>query len=241
VQLATEQGRPAARCEALATLASEAARLGAERDDEDLLTLAEKSAREAKELMAVLPGHPPWGAEAEAALAQVARARGEPEAAAQAARSAFTSLRAAHSEDLFLRIVLPAAAVLLESGTEEERETVQEQLTMVAAIIAQRITDEDVRVRWFRGPLGRELSRLAGSPGEHLHESAATTATPGELGEDDTGLLWLLIEGWTNHEIADKLGLTEEVLTRRLTEMYAKIGVSSRGEAAVFALRERVV
>jgi DNA-binding CsgD family transcriptional regulator/tetratricopeptide (TPR) repeat protein len=241
VQLATEQGRPAARCESLATLASEAARLGAERADEELLALAEKSAKEAKELVGVLPGHPPWGAGADAALAQVALARGDHVAAAAAARSAFAALHAAHLEDLFLRIVLPAAGVLLVAGTEEEQEAIQGQLTMFAALIAQRITDEDVRVRWFRGPLGRELSRLAGSPGERLLESAASAAPSGELGEDDTNLLWLLIEGWTNREIADKLGVGEDVLARRLTEMYAKIGVSSRGEAAVFALREGVV
>ena len=78
VRLATEQGRPAARCEALARLALEAATLGAERADEELLALAEQSAKDAKELMGVLPGHPPWGAEADAALAQVALARAEP-------------------------------------------------------------------------------------------------------------------------------------------------------------------
>ena len=94
VRLATEQGRPAARCEALARLALEAAALGAERADEDLLALAEQSARDAKELMGVLPGHPPWGAEADSALARVALARGEREAAAEAARSALAALRA---------------------------------------------------------------------------------------------------------------------------------------------------
>ena len=39
------------------------------------LKLAERSAQDAKELMGILPGHPPWGAEADAALAQVALAR----------------------------------------------------------------------------------------------------------------------------------------------------------------------
>ncbi len=125
VRLATEQGRPAARCEALARLALEAALLGADRADEELLALAERSARDAKELMGVLPGHPPWGAEADAALAQVALARGESEAAIAAARSALGALRAAHFEDLFLHIVLPAARVVLEAGTEEEREMVR--------------------------------------------------------------------------------------------------------------------
>ncbi len=156
--------------------------------------------------MGVLPGHPPWGAEADAALAQVALARGERESAAEAARSAFAALDAAHLEDVFLRIVLPAAGVLLVSGTEEECEMVQYRLTLTAALIAQRITDEGVRVRWFRGPLGRELSRLTGgSNGVSVIDEAKSVPTAADLGEDDTRLLWLLIEGKTNREIASEL------------------------------------
>ena len=61
------------------------------------------------------------------------------------------------------------------------------------------------------------------------------------LGEDDTRLLWLLIEAKTNREIASELELTEESVARRLAQMYARIGVSSRGEAAVLAFREGMV
>jgi DNA-binding CsgD family transcriptional regulator len=195
-----------------------------------------------KELVRVLPGHPPWGAEADAALAQVALAHGLEEAAADAARSAFATLRAAHLEDLFLRIVLPAARVLLAAGSDEEREAIRGQLRLTAALVAQRIQDESVRVQWFRGPVGCELSELAGSPGETPHERWPEDADrPADLGEDETALLWLLIEGRTNREIAAELGIGEEELAQRLAVMYAKIGVSSRGEAAVFAFREGVV
>jgi DNA-binding CsgD family transcriptional regulator len=242
VRLATEQGRPAARCEALARLALEAAALGAEGVDAELLALAEQSAKDAKDLMGVLPGHPPWGAEADAALARVALARDERETAAEAARSAFAALGAAHVQDLFLGIVLPAARVLLASGTEEECERVRHRLTLTAALIAQRIADEDVRVRWFRGPVGRELSGLTGtSDGESAIDAATGTLAAADLDEDDTTLLWLLIEGKTNREIASELEVSEDVVARRLAEMYARIGASSRGEAAVLAFREGMV
>jgi DNA-binding CsgD family transcriptional regulator/tetratricopeptide (TPR) repeat protein len=242
VRLATEQGRPAARCEALARLALEAATLGAERSDDELLALAERSATDAKELMGMLPGHPSWGAEADAALARVALARGEPEAAAEAARSAFAALGAAHREDVFLGVVLPAASVLCVSGTDEEREMVRARLTLYAALIAQRITDEGVRVRWFRGPCGRELSRLTGrGPGDGAVGGPAGASTNADLDEDDTRLLWLLIEARTNREIASELDVSEDVVARRLAEMYARIGVSTRGEAAVLAFREGMV
>jgi DNA-binding NarL/FixJ family response regulator len=239
LRLALEQERPAARCETLAAVALEAASFGAEHDDEELLVFAERSALDAGQLARVLPGHPPWGAEADAALAQVALARGAHEEAAKAARSAFAVLRGAHSEDVFLRIVLPAARAILAGGTDDEREAMQRELRMAAALIAQRIADEEVRVKWFRGPLGRELSRLAGrSPDVRVPELAASD---GGLDDDETALLWRVVEGLTNREIAAELGIGEEVVARRLAEMYAKIGVSSRGEAAVFAFREGVM
>jgi predicted ATPase/DNA-binding CsgD family transcriptional regulator len=242
VRLATEQGRPAARCEALARLALEAAALGAERGDEELLAVAEQAAKDATELLGVLPGHPPWGAEAAAALAQVALAGGDLKAAADAARSAIGALIAAHVEDLFLPILLPTARAILAAGTDEEREMVRHYLTTQAALIAQRTTDEGVRVRWFRGPIGRELSRLTGgSNGEQPRARAGDAGRAADVGEDDARLLWLLIEGRTNREIAAELGVSEDALARRLAEMYGKIGVSSRGEAAVFAFREGVV
>ena len=97
-------------------------------------------------------------------------------------------------------------------------------------------------MRWFRGPLGRELSRLAGTSNGEGVVDEATGGPPGAgLGEDDTRLLWLLIEAKTNREIAAELEVTEEIVARRLAEMYARIGVSSRGEAAVLAFREGMV
>ena len=94
IRTATEQGVPAARCELLARLALEAARLGAERGDEDLLEVGARAAREAKEICPGLPGHPPWGSQADAALAEVAMARGDVEGALASARAAVADLQA---------------------------------------------------------------------------------------------------------------------------------------------------
>ncbi|MDQ3876280.1 MAG: LuxR C-terminal-related transcriptional regulator, partial [Actinomycetota bacterium] len=225
-----EQGRPAGRCDALASLALEAARLGADRRDEELLALAERLAKEARELTELLPGRPPWRARADAALARTALARGAPDVAADAARSALHELEEIHREDLLLDIVLPVAAAILAGGSGEEKEAARERLRTTAVLIAQRITDETIRVRWFRGPVGRELSRLAEPP--------TTDGAVTDLGDTDA-LAWLLIAGRTNKEIASKLGVSEDVVVRRLTEMYAKVGLSSPAEGALFALREQ--
>ena len=57
VKMATDLGRPAARCEALARLALSAARLGSSSNDADLLDLAERTGNEAIQLCATLPGY----------------------------------------------------------------------------------------------------------------------------------------------------------------------------------------
>jgi tetratricopeptide (TPR) repeat protein/DNA-binding CsgD family transcriptional regulator len=246
VELAVETGKPAARSEALSTLALEASRLGVEREatgvetvstDHDLLEVAERAAKETAELIPSLPGHPPWGAQADAALARVALARGRPEEAAEHARSAMASLDSAKREDLHLDIVLPAADVLFATGAPEW-ESLRPFLQLSLAMIAQRTLDENVRVRWFRGPIGREMTRLSGP----LESATAANATGGaDLAGPDAELLRSLIQGRTNREIAEELGIDEQAVTRRLAELFATIGATSRAEATAFAFRQRVV
>jgi DNA-binding CsgD family transcriptional regulator len=102
-------------------------------------------------------------------------------------------------------------------------------------MIAQRTKDEDARVRWLRGPIGREMTRLAGP--------IETVSSPdGEVREGaDTALLRSLVQGKTNREIGEELGMDEQAVTRRLGELFARIGASSRAEATAFAFHERVL
>jgi DNA-binding NarL/FixJ family response regulator len=240
VHMAEEQGLPAARCEALSVLASASASLGAERKDEELLDLAERSAGEAKSLLVGLPGHPAWGAKADAALASVALARGRPKEAVEAARSAIDALQSAQHEDFNLDILLPVAAVITEAGSEEERAQLLSYLRLQTAVIANRIVDEEFRTRWFRGPLGSALASFAEDPEAPLTRNTDDAPVEG-LGEDDTDLLKLVAEGLSNEEIAARLAVDEGDVARRLASTYAKIGASSRADATVFAFQSRML
>ena len=239
VQLATETGQPAARCQALARLAVHASRLGAERGDDELLEVAEAAGREAVEIAPNLPGHPPWGAESQAALATVALARGRAEEAVERARSAMASLEAAMHDDLYLDVVLPVASTFLATDAPEW-EGVRPYLQLMLAMIAQRTIDEDVRVRWLRGPLGRELTKLAG-PIASVPTASGAGGDGAPADAADTALLQSLVQGKTNREIAEELGIDEQAVTRRLGELFARIGASSRAEATAFAFHERVL
>jgi hypothetical protein len=237
VQQATDSGQIAARCEALARLAVESSRLGVQQSDEELMSLAERSAVEASALFTTMPGHAPWGAQADAARARVALARGRTEEATTFARAAGDALQAARHEDLNLDILLPGARVLMETGAPEWEEGVRPYVQLSLAMIAQRTIDEDVRVRWLRGPLGREMAALAGP----IDTVAASDGDGNAPAEGNDLLLQSLVQGKTNAEIADELGMDEQAVERRLGELFATIGASSRADATAFAFRERVL
>ena len=237
IELATSQGRASARCETLARLAIEAARLGASAGDAELLGLAERSAVAAKDIVRQLPGHPVWAAQAEAVLATVAMFRGDVSTAVVAAQSAIELLRAAENDDANLDILIPIARAMFAGGPAEAKEFVSGYLRIVLARIAQGTLDEGIRVRWLRGPLGRELVELAGS-----FDAGAPSTAPGPFdapGIDDVDrrLLHLLTEGNTNAEMAEKVGLTEEEVGLQLARLLARLGVSNRAEATSLAFR----
>jgi DNA-binding CsgD family transcriptional regulator/predicted hydrolase (HD superfamily) len=233
------QRRPAAQCEAVALLALQTARAGAKAGDEALLATADSAAAEARRLCADLAGHPVWAAQAAAAAAEVALARGNSALALEMGRTALAEYRAAMNEDPHLEIVLPAArAILASSNDEAEKEGVRGWLRLIQALALQRTFDEVVRVRWLRGPLGRQLAELAG-PFEGQLPTSKDAAQP-DFDEKETRLLRLLTEGKTNSEIAGDIGVDEAAVSSQLTALYARIGTASRAEATAFAFRAPV-
>jgi len=257
VAIATESGQASARCEALARLALVGADLvpsstaRSERDGDDgsasaafgdagLASLVERSAAEVHALSAVLPGHAPWSAQADAALATLALRRGDIPTAVSSAQKALGALEAGLHEDASLDIVLPAARAVMSGAPPDIQESVRGHLRSTLARIAQGTLDESIRVRWLTGPVGRELSALAGPlderPASPVAAEAAHERAP-ELDPSDRQLLRLLTEGRTNVEIANELELTEDDVARRLARLQAQLGASSRAEATSLAFR----
>jgi DNA-binding CsgD family transcriptional regulator/tetratricopeptide (TPR) repeat protein len=256
VAMATEGGRASARCESLARLALEAARFvgrGAsdgtpanERGAPDpaLTELVEQSAAQAKQLLAVLPGHAPWGAQADAALATLALMRGDVEGAAMAGGAAVDALQAGLHEDASLEFVIPAARALFAGAAPEVQAFVRGFLQSTLARIAQGTADEAIRVRWLTGPIGRELIELAGAIDAPASEAAAgaeqgvaSQAADLSLDDSERRLLQLLTEGRTNAEIAAELDLADGDVAQRLARLFARLGTSSRAEATSLAFR----
>ena len=255
VAMTTEGGQAAARCEALARVAIEAAALVARGSSKgsasasggdptsQLMELAERSVAQVRELLPLLPGHAPWGAQADAAMATVALVRGDIGAAVESGDAAFRALRASLHEDISLEIILPAARAVFAGTAPEGQAPIRAFLQTTLTRIAHGIADEAIRVRWLTGRIGRELVELAGpmdtpDPDVATHLGFGAAGSPGlRLDETERRLLQLLTQGRTNAEIATELDLPEGEVAQRLTRLFARLGTSSRAEATSLAFR----
>ena len=249
VELAAEQGMPAGRCEALARLAIEAARIGSEAGREDLLALAEGAARQAIELAASLPGHPMWRAQANAALAYVATTSGEPANALQSARAALSDLDTHEQTALFLEIWLPSIRAIVATGAEDEVVAVRARLGLLLGRVAEQTLDDELRRRWFAtmpqselvGMVGGvEASRLAFRASPLVVAQASLPDASVDLSAEEEQLLRLMTEARTDGEMARTLGMSEEQLAGRLTDMLVRINAPSRAAATAFFMLQRL-
>lgn len=59
-----------------------------------------------------------------------------------------------------------------------------------------------------------------------------------ELSEREVQILRLLAQGYTNLEIAAKLSLSEKTVRNRLSEIFQKLHLNNRTQAALYAIRE---
>ncbi|NLG08260.1 MAG: response regulator transcription factor [Deinococcales bacterium] len=64
--------------------------------------------------------------------------------------------------------------------------------------------------------------------------------TISELTEREEDILRLLAQGSTNQEIADALGVSEKTVRNRLSEIFSKLRLNNRTQAALYALREGI-
>ena len=76
------------------------------------------------------------------------------------------------------------------------------------------------------------ISALRSPSASSASTSASRWANPAGLTQREAEVLALLAEGLRNAEIAERLFLTPKTVSHHLSAIYAKLGVSSRTEAA---------
>lgn len=70
---------------------------------------------------------------------------------------------------------------------------------------------------------------------------AATAPSPNGLTGREVEVLCLVASGRTNKQLAGELGLSEKTVERHLSNIFTKIGVSTRAAATAFAFEHRIV
>ncbi len=111
------------------------------------------------------------------------------------------------------------------------------------AAITQALGEPVYRKHWARGHgQTTEAALVEGRSWEPGPRSiSAVSASTPALSAGEIDILRLVAEGKTDREIVDDLRLTLEALSRQTNEVYAKLGVTTRVEAATVAVREGIV
>ena len=94
------------------------------------------------------------------------------------------------------------------------------------------------------GKVLQEFNRLAGQTGRQA--SKTMTPSPGqppieELTERELTVLQELTQGKTNREIAERVFLSEKTVRNYVSAILAKLDLSSRAEAAAYAVRHHIL
>ncbi len=74
-----------------------------------------------------------------------------------------------------------------------------------------------------------------------VHEQASPEQKSYGLTRRELEVVRCIVDGYSNRDIASKFGLSEETVKRHLSNIFDKIGVSTRLELALFALAHNLV
>ncbi len=217
------QRSPGERCEALANLGLEYARIAALKGDTSLLEPAKETANEALELSRQLKGQLPWGSVAHAALALVAEAEGDSTTAADEARNAL-DIDGETYLNYFVPILWVAARILIV-GDQPEAASLSAQIIAGISYLGMSLGDPELRDKWFATPMIAEVSRIVGfDPAESL----ATDEEGGpQLTEEDLALLRELASGSSDR-------------SPEVDDLLARLGVATENEAIEYAIKAGV-
>lgn len=87
-------------------------------------------------------------------------------------------------------------------------------------------------------------AEMAASILDEFHQLGDLPAHPdhkiSELTEREEDILRLLAQGASNQEIAGSLGISEKTVRNRLSEIFSKLRLNNRTQAALYALREGI-
>jgi DNA-binding NarL/FixJ family response regulator len=134
---------------------------------------------------------------------------------------------------------IPVKVLVLSSY--DDREYISQMLSMGASgyLIKDEVTD--VIVEAVRGVARGEKGWVSRRVAERLSQMLDNKGDNKDLTPRELDVLSLVSQGKTNAEIGLALGISDKTVEKHLDMIFRKMGVVSRVEAAVMAVREHIV
>ena len=132
-------------------------------------------------------------------------------------------------------------SVLLSGGNAEGalpvlRAACQRWLELAAPIEAARVCERLAEAYESFGDDASAAAELARAQATYRRLGVRAAELPGGLSRREAEVLALLAAGRSNREIAEELVISDRTVARHLTNIYRKIAVTSRTQAARYAI-----
>ncbi|MET9858730.1 AAA family ATPase [Streptomyces smyrnaeus] len=139
-----------------------------------------------------------------------------------------------------------AEALLEGGGTPHEGSPRPEELLRQVHSVAERLGAAPLRTEAEQLAVRARITLGSGGAAEHdrARPTAPAPADPAEsfgLTRRERGVLELVAEGRSNRQIAEQLHIAPKTASVHVSNILAKLGVATRGEAAAMAFRLRLV
>ena len=171
-------------------------------------------------------------------LGAIATTLDAPMLKAAAAKADGATLIAEGDADRALRAL--GTAVELWSDIEAPYEAAS---TRVLVALASRVVGDEDNATLELAAARRVFQRLGAAPDVARVDELAGTArrTVGQLTAREREVLALIASGKTNRAIAESLSLSEKTVARHVSNIFTKLGLSSRAAATAYAFKHRLV
>jgi DNA-binding CsgD family transcriptional regulator len=242
IDLAVENRSVAGRCEGLALLAMEAAKLGEATGNAELLDRAERAAIETRKVASGLgevAGELAWEAHAWAASALVASTKGDDAAATECAKSALVALSPRLMRAFHLDVYRIAGRILIGGGAPEA-EDLKDSIGEMLFKLDNSLVDPGVKERWIKVPINSELVELADYHG-FTSDPGIGAAPAAALEEIEIEIMRQLASGKSDAEIAEELDTDTEDVGNWFGSIFSKLDVDSKEEVTEYALTRGIV
>lgn len=191
------------------------------------------------------PGQIPWGVEARRIESLLYQQAGDFGDAVASASAALAHLNARHITlwKLGLDVRLQVARTMLATDRQSDALPVLEAAAQSLGKALSDIDDRHVREHAATSvSTYASIQQLARAHGiwSESRTSPARQDRPGGLSKREVEILQLVAIGKTNRTIAEELFISEKTVARHLTNIYTKIGIESRTQAAAWAYQNAI-